>query len=1395
MKPVPSKLYRIQSVISENSLSQSIIATRLDNGERCFLKCPSDSPDMSDDNRRSILSQSFENQKRLRSGFILRAEKLTKDNSILFVEYPYLAPPIWQAFTPGIFQKYFPTSLHRMALIIDYLHLYRLVHCDIKPDSFLVSTRNGKISMKLVDLDFLTLMNTKPEARIIGTPEFIAPEILTNNSIVIQSDNYSFGILLKNVLAQNRTLKSTTAEYGQSLNNLEKLIEALTVEDYGLRPRSVINALHDNALLDDEEYGNIQRTLLAAKLLTDWRADNVPSKNEDKCQRLLSPKNGIWGIPDEMIGDIQSLYKKGKLFAYNAISSIVRDADIKRYDEYWQLSISDCQAETIYHAIDKELGRFSVNFADITNLRKADINKHLGIASKYRDEENCHRAFIEYRRLLGVLDEDDHDNYGKITLNVLTALYKLARTLGRLKDCRDYLERVLEFEKIGSENYLSLLYELTRVLIYMGEYDQAEETIEEAVNEAESLENPHLFYSFSRQKAWILSAKGDSESADKIHNSNISRAKESNDIKEIGKIHIVRGVDRWRRGMHDIAEMDFIKGMKLLRSTGTQSDLISPLTNLSMLYIEVSKFEKAVKYALEAIKSLDIIKDRPNLSNMYLNLVLGLISLGDYKKAEYELQKSLSVNNYSSSISCFASYNYQRASLEKVRSNFLVAKDYLNLAGEMYTSDIYNRNVGKVHQCNAEIALFGWDNTAFDSYSKLAKDIFNKAGDKSSFLEIEALECLYDVLYRGQSAQRLVEYYNRLLEVQSVYDASVCYFVLLARRGEPTASMENSASRVFKCSKTPLFRALLLMIEARREQSEKRSEGLIQLKEAYRILTDARMNFYACLVCNIIADIHSSHSSVKLASRFKAQALKLAESIGNQYLVDELEKEPDIDHIDTISSESMLRTFQGISSVLHERDNYDAALEKLIRYALEITGAERGVLLLKAGQSSELNIRAYVNCDDDSFGDIVDISRNIPHEVVDNPSTMIIDDATEDTRTKSYKSIIKHNIMSVICVPLKSKDRLFGALYLDHHTIPALFDKNDVSYITAIANFISVLLVTLKDHKQISSSKNQLSTDLVRYGASQPFITKSTNMESLLSNISVIAKSNADVMLYGESGTGKEILCQMIHDKSPRENSQLLKLNCAAIPDTMIEAELFGIGKNVATGVDRREGKFSAADGGTLFLDEIGDMPLDVQAKVLHVLESGEFFMVGSNRISYVDVRFIFATNKNLKALVKENKFRGDLLYRINKFDLEIPPLRERREDIPLLIEYYMDLFSRDKSTPPYIPDEVMNAMISYDWPGNVRELKNMIDRLCILFGGKTVNITDLSAEIQNNFKTKGQQGNLKEIIEKAEILNALIASNGNKSMAAMKLGMPYTTFCRKVKKYGLKPPYDKPQK
>src|SRR6201996_7926366 len=303
-------------------------------------------------------------------------------------------------------------------------------------------------------------------------------------------------------------------------------------------------------------------------------------------------------------------------------------------------------------------------------------------------------------------------------------------------------------------------------------------------------------------------------------------------------------------------------------------------------------------------------------------------------------------------------------------------------------------------------------------------------------------------------------------------------------------------------------------------------------------------------------------------------------------------------------------------------------------------------------------------------------------------------------------------------------------------------------------------------------------------------IGSSEKFRAVLDDARVVARADCSVLVQGETGTGKEVIARAIHDSSPRQRGPFVALNCAAIPAALLESELFGHEKGAFTGaIAQTIGRFQAAHGGTLFLDEIGDLPLELQPKLLRVLQDQQYERLGSNRTLHADVRIVAATNQDLSRMVEEKTFRADLYYRLSVFPISLPPLRERREDIPSLVAYFVQKFSRQMNKSiEHIPDEVIAVLKSHYWPGNIRELQNFIERSVLVTQGPILSprITELKGLMRATASAPPQT--LSDA-ERAHIMGILKETNwvvGGRNGAAARLGLPRTTLISRMQKLGI---------
>jgi formate hydrogenlyase transcriptional activator len=402
---------------------------------------------------------------------------------------------------------------------------------------------------------------------------------------------------------------------------------------------------------------------------------------------------------------------------------------------------------------------------------------------------------------------------------------------------------------------------------------------------------------------------------------------------------------------------------------------------------------------------------------------------------------------------------------------------------------------------------------------------------------------------------------------------------------------------------------------------------------------------------------------------------------------------------------------------------------------------------------------------------------------------------------------VREGLKSVCCLPLISRNRAIGVLVLGRLRDDA-FSQADISFLSQVANQLALAVENALAYREIRELKEQLSKeklyleDEIRTEMNfTQIIGNSASLRRVLKRVGTVAPTDSTVLIYGETGTGKELIARAIHDLSPRSSKPFVKLNCAAIPTGLLESELFGHEKGAFTGaIAQRIGRFEVADGGTIFLDEIGEIPLELQTKLLRVLQEREFERLGSSRTLCTDARLIAATNRDLEAMVSEQKFRPDLFFRLNVFPVHVPPLRERQGDIPLLVRQFTQQFSRRmKKVMETIPSATIDDLCRYHWPGNIRELQNVIERAVIISTPPvlSVDVSDLRfpkdpSTVEQSASPKPTNGALHDVLKETErghILEALQHCNwvvAGPNGAAARLGMKRSTLQKRMHKLGI---------
>ena len=487
----------------------------------------------------------------------------------------------------------------------------------------------------------------------------------------------------------------------------------------------------------------------------------------------------------------------------------------------------------------------------------------------------------------------------------------------------------------------------------------------------------------------------------------------------------------------------------------------------------------------------------------------------------------------------------------------------------------------------------------------------------------------------------------------------------------------------------------------------------------------------------------------------------------------------------------MLATVYEITQIVSTLKDLTELLSRVLDLAIQIVGAERGLIFLREGEAGELKVRVARNLDQETIRDAGEYSRRILEEAAEGKPIVTLD-AGSDRRFERFDSVSLYNIRSLVCVPLRIRERILGTVYLDSRRGDVLFGEEDLEFLEAFANQAAVAIENARLVDALRQENLYLKqTVQTRFGF-RNIVGSSPALLAALERVEKVADTALPVIIQGESGTGKELVARAIHFNSRRKDKRFLTENVAALPETLLESELFGHVRGAFTGADQdKPGLFELADGGTLFLDELGEMSLPLQSKLLRAIQEGEIRPVGSGVPHKVDVRIVAATNRDLKTMVAERRFREDLFYRLNVVTVTLPPLRQRKEDLPLLIDHFLEKIAGEKGTRPLrIDPHVLSVLSRHPWPGNIRELENTLARLALFAEGPTLTLSDLARDPELLDRVADLPGGKKapeSALSRGELRRALKAAAGNRAQAAALLGISRATLFRKMRSLRVK--------
>ncbi len=484
-------------------------------------------------------------------------------------------------------------------------------------------------------------------------------------------------------------------------------------------------------------------------------------------------------------------------------------------------------------------------------------------------------------------------------------------------------------------------------------------------------------------------------------------------------------------------------------------------------------------------------------------------------------------------------------------------------------------------------------------------------------------------------------------------------------------------------------------------------------------------------------------------------------------------------------SRELLQGLFEIRQAISQVQDPEQLLRKVMDVAVETVGAERGFLVLREGPD-RVRFAVSHNISEEGASRIRRPPQSIVNQVLQTGEPVLSTDAAVDARFSASESVLDAQIRSVACVPLVVRGQVQGAIYVDSLTGRGRFNQETLLFLTAFASQAAIALENARLYASLREENRLLREQLRSEYDFSEIVGNSPALRELFEILPEVSASDATVLIEGESGTGKELVARAIHQNSPRRHRPFVTVFCSSLAESVLESELFGHKRGAFTGAsENKVGLFETANHGTLFLDEIGEIGPQIQVKLLRFLQNGEYRRVGETQMRHSDVRIVAATNKILADEVRAGRFREDLYYRLNVIHISLPPLRERKDDIPLLADHFLRKYARrsSKRILGFSP-EAYKALRSYSWPGNVRELENAVERAIVLAKSEVITPADLRLEPIREVDSIGDTERTLEEVQRDHVLRVLRTNDGNISQTARKLGVSRRWLHYKLKEW-----------
>jgi Nif-specific regulatory protein len=1053
----------------------------------------------------------------------------------------------------------------------------------------------------------------------------------------------------------------------------------------------------------------------------------------------------------------------------------------------YAIEAGDSATRTLAHAEATEFYRTAFELLDLAGAdetQKTEVREKL--ADAYFRDNDLRSAMQAYQFLLKSIQSriaDDQPN-GDLA-RVMKKIGRLLNNRGEHESALSYFQNALEiYEKLGEK--LCVAEMLNRIAGIYREKDNTELAIETAERARRMLEDdePSVIYGYIKNTlALIEYGLGNWQRSKQILLDVycIGDVVKSDQLKKKALTNL--GNTLWKLGDWDTALEYQRKNMEISEAEGDLWNLITAYNNIGVIEFGRGNFHRAAEFFERSARIDQKIGALEYEALATENLGEALEMVGRWDDAAVCYARCLSLEGFDESRASRTSVYVPLARFTKKRGDIVKALDYAQKA------------LAAAERARDE------DLIAEASYARAAiEDERDNIEEAHTFLT-RAIQ----IFENNKTVQGLSRAYTAAAGLalrQNDLEGAIAY-------AEKSAKIARQLGDRFTLAKNDWAWGKIFYFQGQREAA-------MQKFDAARVVFEELDTPYE--LARLLFDTGVMKDEAEEASLTIRGAIRIFERLDASH---DLERARGalirIKPAGKVPDQNVVGLYE-VVKVINSSLNLNDVLGRVLDLAIRRLRAERGMILLLDPITSALRTRVVRNLNE-ADGGSKRSPQSIVKEVIQTGSTIMSADARADERFVESESVIAENILSILCVPLIIKDRIAGAIYVDHRQARHLFSAKDQSFLEAFADQAAIAIENARLYEELEEARTRLSLE---NESLRREVLVEKHLDSIVGQSEQVAKiqfavrkassSNSTVLLRGESGTGKGLIARIIHNMGPRRNGPFINFNCAALPETLAESELFGHEKGAFTGADRRKlGRFELANTGTIFLDEIGKMSLAMQAKLLRVVEDKEFERVGGTQTIKSDVKIIAATNLEIEKAIDDGSFREDLFYRLNIIPLHLPPLRDRKDDIPLLAEHFIRKICKDLGIEPkHLEPGVVDLFTRYHWPGNVRELEATLHRAIVMSNGDSIGRQEfyglfgdlvppgatelplpLPSSVLNSSVAKMEitsevYDEVLSSVDKQLIQRALETSGGRIREAARRLGLARNTLKSKMQKYNI---------